>query len=557
MLPGAAVNPWPFDLRTSQTASACAMVLTGFSSSRSCSAGAGLSKKQIAMIKQLAQAGTLHSVLAAATQQVAPDGPKSGGKGKKGQDTQSVAASPAPLVQDGWKTVANKQKKKENEENKDQKHGDVLQSDDWGVPVLKDVTEVTAQATGVCLVSALDAKTLKTNLRASQKLAILSPIRVDGEGAEIHVLVKDKDDRLQVRRRFLIQLGDGEVTFGCSSPKREVVRDTEKVVLTLSRQHTGEAAWMAATKTPKEAARKWMTARPNTEILDMFPPTRIAGDSDQLQVIAVAPKSSTLAVLKQSGVDGVFSRAFYDGTENPFSKENYNVVMLPKETPLTDATKKAELMGEDALGVVVTRKGLAIRVPREKFEQAAKSIRPADYEMMLGKIWEVSGLPTWMGKTALAEFLGSWKCAPIRTFTTGQQKWSRTWIVRSQDEPMTKILQHVEGIAVIKEAQRLPGPKREVEKWSPPAARQHVEFPAKWAALVKRQETDDPQSAKRTTPVAAAASPAAKAEEDLGLKGTLAALTQMVTALQREVAALRGDDLESSPEVSKARAASA
>ena len=74
------------------------------------------------------------------------------------------------------------------------------------------------------------------------------------------------------------------------APKRSIVNDTAQVVLTLSKEHTAEGVWDMATKKGDVAAREWLKARAQTTALDVRPPTRISGQTNQLRVISAVPK---------------------------------------------------------------------------------------------------------------------------------------------------------------------------------------------------------------------------------------------------------------------------
>ena len=85
----------------------------------------------------------------------------------------------------------------------------------------------------------------------------------------------------------------------------------------------------------------------------------------------------------------------------------------------------------------------------EHFEEILLQIHPDNAEQLLGKKFEISGLPMAMGKQSLQDFLGEWRVHPLYTYRQG---FRRTWIVRSSQEPTEKMLQHDFGLAVIKDA---------------------------------------------------------------------------------------------------------
>ena len=327
MLPGAAVNPWPFDLRTSQPASACVMVLTGkfVATSHLRSAGAGPTKKQLKMIETLMQAGTLDSVLAAASQQIAPPKPAGavgGGKGGKEINAGKQRKSSPPdsaKGSDGWKTV---QKKKEVSDTT--KNRDKLVPGGWSVLVL-EADQLNADASGVCLTSTGQAKTFQRNLKSSKPLAVLSPGPVGESSAELRVLVEDGDGRWQIRQRFLTHLGVGEVKYVSDAPKMDVEQDTAKLVLSLSAVNSTKEQWDKVKLNSRTAAQMWLQERAKTEVVEVQPPTRIAGDNNGVQLVVIVPNESRACSLRLSGTDGVFVRPFYQG-EN--TREEFKVVVV-------------------------------------------------------------------------------------------------------------------------------------------------------------------------------------------------------------------------------------
>ena len=69
-----------------------------------------------------------------------------------------------------------------------------------------------------------------------------------------------------------------------------------------------------------------------------------------------------------------------------------------------------------------------------------------------------------MGKQSLLDFLGDWRVCPLHTFRHGFQ---RTWIVRSAQEPIEKLIPHDFGLAVINESMQRKSPAA-TERFQPP-----------------------------------------------------------------------------------------
>ena len=100
------------------------------------------------------------------------------------------------------------------------------------------LTDLSASERVVCFASTSEANTIVTKLEGEQPLAILVPSNIDGKGEDIHVLVEDPAGRMHCRRRFLFQLGTGDVTYMDGKPQKAIVADSAKMILTFAKQHT-------------------------------------------------------------------------------------------------------------------------------------------------------------------------------------------------------------------------------------------------------------------------------------------------------------------------------
>ena len=79
-----------------------------------------------------------------------------------------------------------------------------------------------------------------------------------------------------------------------------------------------------------------------------------------------------------------------------------------------------------------------------------------------------------MGRSALIEFLDTWRVIPEYTFRQGVR---RTWLVRATTIPHITKVQHDQGLAVVKEAQPQPPTTQQVEKFVEPTEPRSA-FPA-------------------------------------------------------------------------------
>ena len=139
----------------------------------------------------------------------------------------------------------------------------------------------------------------------------------------------------------------------------------------------------------------------------------------------IRSEASVIALLKTSCTDCVFTKEFY---ESDAHRNRYRIVHLP-DRPTIEAAQRQAARIEMSAGVVCTKRGFAIRVLAGQYESAVKSLYPHDSERLMGKRWEISGLPLSMGRVALVEFLDTWRVTPEYTFRQGTR---RTWIVRPQ-----------------------------------------------------------------------------------------------------------------------------
>ena len=363
----------------------------------------------------------------------------------------------------------------------------------WSVPVRHSVTELSASQPGVCLASTAEAKRIVNELKGEHPLAILVPQDIGGKSEEVHVLVEDSAGRMQSRRRFLVQIGVGVVTYMDGKPKKSIVSDSVKVVLTLTKEHSDAETWEYALKNAQELTKKWLKLRAKVDFLDVRPPTRRAGATDCLQVLVMLQASAWVQILRASGTDGIFVRPFI---ETDHDRSLYKAVPMPLDTSLAASIRQAQFLGERAFGIVPYGSGFGIRVKSEHFVEVLSHIQPDKRDQFSGATWEISGLPLAMGKESLQVFLADWQVRPLHTFRQG---FRRTWIVRSAREPTETVISHDFGLAVIKPAV----PKRmnsTTERFQPPRPDRAAKFsradtpmhaPKSWASAVAGDRSGD------------------------------------------------------------------
>ena len=338
---------------------------------------------------------------------------------------------------------------------------DVLEPEGWSVPVRAGVSALGAEEDGVALASGAETRKAIAELKGNRALAVLCSVNVDQQGTEVHVLVKDAQGRQQARTKFLFQFGCQDVTCMCDAPKRTIVQDTVRVVLSLSRAHTETETWEYAQTAGGAAAKKWLEIRAKAKVLETQRPTRAAGVADALQVVATVALADRDKVLKASGLDGVFTRPFFNGDSE---KNEFKTAPFPLDTDLEAARRKAAFFGDRAYGVITNAKGFALRVKSDAFEEALKQVNPTAVDRFSGEKWEISGLPLDMGEQGLLIFLEGWKVKPVYTFRQGSR---RTWVVRADVPPVINKIRHDDGLALIKRAVQSFSSTIVKERWQP------------------------------------------------------------------------------------------
>ena len=123
-----------------------------------------------------------------------------------------------------------------------------LLKDGWSVPVLGSIADLNISEPGVCLVSSSEARKAVAELKGAHPLAILFPANIDTRGQDLQVLVEDASGRCVIRRRFILQLGFGEVTYMNGTPKKTFKPDSVKVVLSFTKHHTDAETLAFASK---------------------------------------------------------------------------------------------------------------------------------------------------------------------------------------------------------------------------------------------------------------------------------------------------------------------
>lgn len=255
-----------------------------------------------------------------------------------------------------------------------------------------------------------------------------------------------------------------------------------------------------------------------------------------LQVLLYVSKSAVTKLMKVSGMENVFAREFY---ENDADRAKFRVVPCQDGASLKVALEQAAHMGDEAHGVVRTRRGLGIRVPSDRYENVIMRLRPDDAQLFVGDRWEISGLPVTTGADAVKEFVEDWAVHPLFSFRKG---WRRTWVVRAKSAPEQKVVEHQTGFAVIQEYNPRPKPGGEVKEFwrqprrssmppsSTPALRPSA-FPPLRSSTSASARSAPPTSAADLPPVAEA-EPSLEERIGQAVAAAIAPIAAQLAALQ-------------------------
>ena len=84
---------------------------------------------------------------------------------------------------------------------------------------------------------------------------------VTGPGETVHVSVEDSAGRWQTRRRFMIQVGIGFVTYMVDKPKKFACGDAVEVLLSLAEHHADAETLAYGFKQTQESTQKLLKLR--------------------------------------------------------------------------------------------------------------------------------------------------------------------------------------------------------------------------------------------------------------------------------------------------------
>ena len=234
------------------------------------------------------------------------------------------------------------------------------------------------------------------------------------------------------------------------------------------------------------------------------------------------------------GIDGIWTDKYIECDADLSYFATVPLVNVTRE----EALRRATFHGVDTFGVVPLRRGSwGIRVKAEHYEDAAKQIRPDDYQKIIGPVYELSGFPVYTTEEGLAEFLG--EANPLLEVKgTRRYGWGRAqrrkFLVKTSVPVVWDCKQGKDFLVSCNVAPKRTSKPRQESKYTLRPSTKAVDFPS----LLRTTPT-------RTTPPVVSTTPARGSQENLpqalptGKRGASAMNTTdaaaMDTGVQREV----------------------
>lgn len=407
----------------------------------------------------------------------------------------------------------------------------------WSGKVVANTAALSRDEACVCMVGVAEAKRAVAELSSENPMAILSPLPVDEQGEQVQVLVKSSNGRLDTRKRYLIQLGVGQVTYMCDHVQKAapVGQQDPAVVVYFVQGKTPPAVWKAAAARPREAVDNWLKKFAGVEKCGKFREPRMT--ATQIAVTVDTAPNNVQKVLDACGKEGVFTRRFYTKQEH---NEEFKLAPLETKHDLHAALRIASSISY-AVGVLPTRKGWGVRVPADKLAEAIKITCPEDEDKVLGSEYEVQGLPLSWTDDHVIKFLGDWKAKPVWSFRKG---WQATWVVRARTPPPAKVLQNADEdtlrvLATIQEREVKPKKQEAVYRWKPEAkSKSRALLPTAWS----KHATAEAKAEATADATAEGKEDEEKQDEDMGLAPPHIAMQAPQTPMPRAASnVMQGD----------------
>jgi len=207
------------------------------------------------------------------------------------------------------------------------------------VHVAESAAQFKVDVPSVCLATQRTALQAKAELCVRVPMAILSPAPVTAESEVVHVLLKDKNGKEHVQRRFFCQLGSKAGRYMHDAPKCTAVNvHTEKNVVFGVVKETSPA-WDAALTAPRKVLGNWP---PEVgKIACIICVKRPSLQDEGLQAVVVLREGSRDQCLKESGQNGIFVRTFAHREQANSLPREHCTVPVPCSQDLKSALRTA------------------------------------------------------------------------------------------------------------------------------------------------------------------------------------------------------------------------
>lgn len=324
--------------------------------------------------------------------------------------TEAPKEDSVPLPPFGWKSVARKEKKKENGKKtvktEEKRMPLKLFDKDWSVQVLSR-EDAKLGVDGVLMTSDEDAKELMPMFRKQcSKFVLVTPNKLDESSKQFDCRVITSNDRITKMSRWYTNIGC-EQTFpvyhqtGNDTPKITLTNSTVKVVLQIVKKYSSNKDWNLATGNPGAALRDWIKeANAFTHLVHSFRPVHkdnLLGGASWIEQVVIMKAEGAKKIMHASGAKGIFAKRFL-GENEPQDTGDWRIVWLGHDIALKTAVDRGELLGSDYKGLAHGHKGLGVRVPQTSYKDCGEKLM-GDRFVPTGDnsyIYEVSKVPIWV-----------------------------------------------------------------------------------------------------------------------------------------------------------------
>ena len=234
---------------------------------------------------------------------------------------------------------------------------DSLLPEGWSVPVVESCAGMNVSSAGVCLATMEDARALRKEMsHASVTLVVVTSGELTAESVAVEVQVRDKDGLLQVRRRFLTQIGAGLVKAEFQPQVKGVgpKNRTNVVALCLWERWCTKEQRKKASASPLVVFKHWLRDTVQVGVVDVFLASNVEARDGSLSIrVFVRASTDVVEMLaNRSGAEGCFAKVLVaEGQDLCII-----VWLWGEELSLAAASRQAERI-KCSVGVVSTGSG--------------------------------------------------------------------------------------------------------------------------------------------------------------------------------------------------------